>query len=113
MDSNKEIEETYEIEITEDCRYEIREIYKYISNNLVADNAAKRLMQKIRKNIYDLSLFPRLYTKIEKKDKRKRDFRKMVVDNYIILYTIDDSKKTVYISHMYYGRRNYLEGKRL
>ena len=63
MDSNKEIEETYEIEITEDCRDEIREIYKYISNNLVADNAAKRLMQKIRKNIYDLSLFPRLYTK--------------------------------------------------
>ena len=58
----------------------------------------------------DLAESPRLYAKIDKKDKRKRDFRKIVVDNYVILYTIDDNKKTIYISHMYYGGRNYLDG---
>lgn len=105
MDSKKEI---YEIEFTEDARDEIREIYEYISKNLVNKEAAKRLMRKMRKTVMDLAESPRLYAKIEKKDRMKREFRRIVVDNYIILYTIDKDKKTVYISHMYYGKRNYL-----
>ncbi len=105
MDSKKEI---YEIEFTEDCRDEIREIYKYISENLVAKQAARDLMRKMKNIIMDLAESPKLYMKIEKKDRRKREFRRIVIDNYIILYTIDEDKKTVYISHMYYGRRNYL-----
>lgn len=56
----------------------------------------------------DLAESPRLYAKIEKKDRMKREFRRIVVDNYIILYTINEDKKTVYISHMYYGKRSYL-----
>lgn len=105
MDSKKGI---YEVEFTEDCRDEIREIYKYISENLVAKQAARDLMRKMKNIIMDLAESPKLYMKIEKKDRRKREFRRIVIDNYIILYTIDEDKKTVYISHMYYGRRNYL-----
>lgn len=105
MDFKKEI---YEIEFTEDARDEIREIYEYISKNLVNKEAAKRLMRKMRKTVMDLAESPRLYAKIEKKDRMKREFRRILVDNYIILYTIDEDKKTVYISHMYYGKRNYL-----
>ena len=104
-DSKKEI---YEIEFTEDARDEIREIYEYISKNLVNEDAAKRLMRKMRKNVMDLAESPKIYAKIKKKDRMKREFRRMVVDNFIVLYTIDENKKTIYISHMYYGRRNYL-----
>lgn len=106
MDSKKEI---YEIEFTEDCRDEIRDIYKYISENLKAEQAAKRLMKKMRDNVMALAESPEIYVTITKRDKRKRDFRRMVVDNYVILYTIDENKKTIYISHMYYGKRNYME----
>lgn len=106
MDSKKEI---YEIEFTEDCRDEIRDIYKYISENLKAEQAAKMLMKKMRDNIMALAESPEIYVTITKRDKRKRDFRRMVVDNYIILYTIDENRKTIYISHMYYGKRNYME----
>ena len=105
MDSKKEI---YEIEFTEDARDEIREIYEYISKNLVNEDAAKRLMRKMRKNVMELAESPKIYAKIEKKDRMKREFRRMVIDNFIVLYTIDEAKKTIYISHMYYGRRNYL-----
>lgn len=105
MNSNNEI---YEIEFTEDAREEIRDIYEYISKNLFAEEAAKRLMRKMRESIMSLGESPEICKKIEKTDKRKRDFRRMVIDNYIILYTIDKTKKIIYISHMYYGRRNYL-----
>ena len=50
---------------------------------------------------------PGRYAKIPKKGRRNEEFRKIVVDNYVILYTIDEKRKTIYISHMYYGRRNY------
>lgn len=105
MDSKKEI---YEIEFTEDCRDEIREIYEYISENLDAQMAAKNLMKKMRDAVMNLKENPEIYMKIERKDRNKRDFRRLVVNNYVILYTIDEDKKIVYISHMYYGKRNYL-----
>lgn len=105
MDSKKEI---YEIEFTEDCRDEIREIYEYISENLDAQIAAKNLMKKMRDAVMNLKENPEIYMKIDRKDRKKRDFRRLVVNNYVILYTIDEDKKTVYISHMYYGKRNYL-----
>ena len=41
MDSKNEL---YEIEFTENCRDEIREIYKYISETLIEENAAIRLV---------------------------------------------------------------------
>ena len=105
MDSKKEI---YEIEFTEGARDEIKTIYEYISKNLLNEDAAKRLMRKMRKNIMNLAKSPEIYVKIEKKDRLKRNFRRMVVDNFIVLYTIDKYKKTIYISHMYYGKKNYL-----
>lgn len=105
MDSKKEI---YEIEFTEDCRDEINEIYEYISEKLVAENSAKKLMRKMRDAVMDLSETPNLYMKIEKKDRNKREFRRMVIDNFVVLYTVDENSKKVYIAHMYYGRRNYL-----
>ena len=105
MDSKKEI---YEIEFTEDCREEIDEIYEYISEKLVAENSAKKKKKKMRDAIMDLSESPNLYMKIEKKDKLKREYRRIVIDNFVVLYTVDESNKKVYIAHMYYGRRDYL-----
>ena len=73
MDSKEEL---YEIEFTEECREEIRDIYKYISENLVAKQAAKDLMRKMKNSIMTLSRLPNLYMKFEKKGKRKREFIK-------------------------------------
>ncbi len=105
MDSEREI---YDIKFTEDCKEEIFEIYEYISKKLVARNSAKQLMGKMRDSIMNLSKFPNIYAKIEKKDIHKRDFRRMVIDNFVILYTVDGNEKNIYIAHMYYGKRNYL-----
>lgn len=100
--------EVYEVKFSEECIEEMADIYKYISNNLKADIAAKRLMSEVTNRILDLAESPQLYSKIEKVDKLKREYRRIVVKNYVVLYTIDSEKRTVYISHMIYGRRNYL-----
>ena len=73
-----------------------------------SENSKAALMRKMRDAVMDLSETPNLYMKIEKKDRNKREFRRMVIDNFVVLYTVDEKKKKVYIAHMHYGRRNYL-----
>ena len=53
---------------------------------------------------------PKIYAKINKRDRLNREYRRMVIDNYVILYTIIEEDKVILISHMYYGGRNYIDG---
>ena len=45
--------------------------------------------------------------KIEKTDKLKREYRRIVIKKYVILYTIDFENRKVYISHMIYSKRSF------
>lgn len=101
-------DESFEVEFTEGCINEIIEIYEYITNNLKDNKAAKKLIRKVLDKILSLSKMPEMYMKIGKVDKLKREYHRMVVKNYVILYTIDFENKKVYISRMIYRRRNYL-----
>lgn len=105
MDSKNE---SFDVEFTDECIKEITEIYEYISNFLNVNEAAKRLILEVMDKILNLATEPELYMKIGKTDKLKRDYHRMVIKNYIILYTIDYKNKIVYISRMIYEKRNYL-----
>ena len=99
----------YNIKLTEEFLEEIDDICNYITNNLKAPDAANRLRQKVVYNVLLLEKSPRIFAEISKMSKIKRQYRRIVVNNYVILYTIDDNEKTIYISHIYYGGRNYID----
>ena len=100
----------YKVQFTQKCLEDIEEACQYIEKILKDDNAANKLRIKIRDSVIGLSIFPEMYTKTEKSDKLKRIYRRIPIENYILLYTIDKEKEIVYIAHFYYGGRNYLEG---
>lgn len=97
----------YKIVITPTAYREIDNIYEYIIEKLYNENAAKNLMREVENSIQNLKNIPKIHGKIEKVDDLKRNYRKIIVKNYIILYTIDEEKDIVYISHMYYRKRDY------
>ena len=105
MDFKKE---AYKVEFTNESVEEIKDIYEYISKNLIAKNAAQELMKKIRKSKMNLERLPKIYMKVRTKEKGRREFRRIVINNYIVLYTVDEDKRIIYISHMYYERKDYL-----
>ncbi len=105
MDSKKEL---FEVEFTDECIGEMTEIYEYIANNLKENNSAKQLMTEVTNRVLNLENMPEIYMKIGKIDKLKREYHRMVVKNYVILYTIDFEKRKVYVSRMIYGRKDYL-----
>ena len=100
----------YKLKFTDKCLDDIEEVCQYIEEKLKAKNAANKLRMKIKDSVKSLSTSPEMYAKTEKLDKVKRIYRKIPIDNYVLLYTVDKNNKIVYIAHMYYGGRNYLEG---
>ena len=98
----------YKVKLTDVFLEEIEEICNYITNKLKNIDASNRLREKVIYNILLLENSPKMCAKIGKVDRVKRQYRRLVVNNYIILYTVDE-KKIVYIAHIYYGGRNYLD----
>lgn len=101
----------YKIIITPIAYREINKIYEYITEELYAGKAAQKLMKRVEKQIQSLKYYPRMYPKIRKIDNLKRRYRRIVINNYVILYTIDEKKKIVFISNMYYGGKNYIDSE--
>lgn len=99
----------YNIKLTDEFLDEIDDICNYISNNLKAPDAANRLREKVVYNILMLEKSPRIFMKIEKMAKTERQYRRIVINNYVILYTIDENEKIIYIAHIYYSGRNYID----
>ena len=103
MDTNK-----YEIVLTDTAKEELKEIYEYISKQLYEEKAAIRLMNKIEHSILILEENP--YCCKEVHIKPHNDvYRKLVMDNYIALYDIDENKKKVIIYRIVYGKMDYLK----
>ena len=98
----------YKIIVTPKAYNDINQVYQYISENLYAEKSAIRLMKKIEEKIMQLKFNPRMYPIIELSSELKMKYRRIIVDKYAILYTINEKIKTVYISHMYYTEKNYI-----
>lgn len=99
---------SYLIKITDECYEEMKQIYDYIANSLKANNLAVKLLKTVKIKIGKLIQMPKLYPIINKQNRAKLEYRRIVVRNYVILYTVDDNQKIVYISHMYFKRKKYL-----
>lgn len=99
----------YKLKLTDEFLEEIDEICDYISINLKSPNIANKLRKKVVYNLLPLEKSPKMFAEIEKMSKTERRYRRIIVDNYIILYVIDEEEKIIYIAHIYYGGRNYIE----
>lgn len=99
---------SYEVIVTDIAREELEEIYDYIFNNLCNRIAAINLMNKIEQKIFSLEKNP--YKCVEVHIKQNNEFyRKMIVDNYVVLYDIDEEYKQVIVYRTIYGKKNYLK----
>ena len=100
----------YNVELTDEFLECSEEIFDYITNTLKNKEASDRLRDKIIDNVLLLENSPKMYTEIDNTDRAERKYRKMVVNNYVILYTIDEDERIVYVAHMYYDGQNYMDG---
>ena len=112
----KKLEEGYVMKIKDKTEFEVKEIAG-LEENLNEDRMelARWMARKYFCNVSEcIKLMLTPGTRNKNKDKRitdkklKLNYRKIVINNYIVLYTINENKKTVHIAHVYYASSNYL-----
>jgi len=77
------------------------EIAAYISDYSVME--ALKLLVKLKEKIEGLSKMSLRFPKINP----QQEYRKMVVDNYVVVYLIDERNNQVIIIRVVHGMRNY------
>jgi len=83
------------------------EIVRYISHELFDPNAADNLADEMIAAAKRLVDFPYINAIHQPIKPLKKEYRKLIVKNYIMFYWIDDKEKQVTIARVVYARRDY------
>lgn len=102
------MENKYKVHITRYALEQMSEIKQYISNELLAPQAAKDLLASMKKTIVSLESLPFRNPFVVEEKWRKLGIRKVVVKNFFIYYWVDEEKNIVYITAVVYGKRDQM-----
>ena len=95
----------YNIEYSKESKEDLIGIKQYIKYNLQEPETANKLISKIRISIKNLKDNPEIHVIIDDDIIRKLEIRKLIVDNYIVFYTVNDD--TMEVRRILYSRRNF------
>lgn len=96
----------YETRITKIAYGHMQEIVRYISNELFSPKAAESLLGKFHKTINGLSTMPERHSLVEEEPWRSEGIRKIIVENFILYFWIDEKNSKIQVLGIIYGRRN-------
>ena len=98
----------YEVRVTRQALEQMKEIVHYISNDLMAPDAADNLLDKMKAEITKLSSFLKKHALIDEEPWRTEGVCKIVVKNFLIYYWVDDENNRVQVIAVIYSRRDQI-----
>ena len=88
------------------ARQDLRNIYEYISYDLLVPETATRQTRWIMKEIRLLDEMPMRHRLYDDEPWHSQGVRFFPVDNYLVFYLPDETKNTVYIVRIIYSGRD-------
>ena len=101
--------ERYTVRYSENALDDLREIYAYIANELLAPETAAEQLARIRKAVRSLDFMPARYALVEWKPWHSMRMHQLPIDNFILYYMVDDEARTVTAVRIFYAGRE-IEG---
>lgn len=68
------------------AQIDLENIFKYISTDLNNPTSANKLIDEIYESLDKVCIFPKSCPLISNELTKRRDLRKLIVDNYIVIY---------------------------
>lgn len=93
----------YNIKITDQADNDIRNIYEYIAYELQSPENASGQLDRIEQCIMSLDRMPERFRLYAREPWKSRDLHIVPVDNYCVLYIVDNGDMTVSIMRVMYG----------
>jgi len=98
----------YRVDISEPGENDLRDIVRYISAQLSAPMTALKMMETMEEAISGLAYMPQSHSLVADERLAEMGYRKLIVKNYIVFFTIDETEKVVDVERILYGRREWL-----
>lgn len=98
----------YKIEITEPAENDLRSIGLYISKELLEPDTAKRVVAKIGEAIMKLEELPLRNGLVSDERLSIKGIRRIIIDNYIVFYIVNEQNRLVTILRILYNRRDWI-----
>lgn len=101
----------YSVQLTEQARQDLRDIYEYIAFSLLEPGIAEKLIHRIMNNLDSLKEMPERFPLYQEEPWKSRNLRRMNIGNYSSFYIVTENAVQV-IRIMYGGRdiSNILKG---
>jgi addiction module RelE/StbE family toxin len=98
----------YRVNVSETAENDLRDIVRYISAQLSAPMTALKMMETIEEAMAGLSNMPQSHPRVLDDRLFSIGYRKLIVKDYIIFFTIDEKGKAVDVERILYARRDWL-----
>jgi plasmid stabilization system protein ParE len=99
----------YGYRFTEKAIAELDSIISYMAMELSNPVAAKAFVDKLQGTIDIIRTFPKSGAVVANEFLPDMDIRKMVVDSYLLYYTMNEGENTIFILRIIYGCRDVNE----
>ncbi|MFA5384063.1 MAG: type II toxin-antitoxin system RelE/ParE family toxin [Eubacteriales bacterium] len=97
----------YRIDVSEPAENDLRDIVRYISAQLSASMTALQMMDTVEEAIMGLAVMPQKCPPVTDERLAMMGYRKLLVKNYIVFFTIDKKSKVVNVERILYARRDW------
>lgn len=96
----------YKVKLNPRAIRELEHIYRYIANEKMVPENAKGQVDRIKKAVLSLDTFPQSHQERNEGRYAGKSYGQLPVDNYIAIFRIDESQKTVYVVTIQYQGRS-------
>ena len=96
----------YQVKLNPKAIRELDNIYEYIANEKLDPENAKKQVDRMKKAILNLEIFPQSHQERNEGRYSGKGYRQLLIDNYIAVFRVDEVNKIVYVVTVQYQGRN-------
>ena len=96
----------YKVKINPKAIRELENIYRYIAKEKLAPENAKEQVDRIKKAILNLDTFSQSHQDRNEGRYAQKGYRQLLIDNYIVIFRIDEINKLVHVVTIQYQGQN-------
>jgi len=97
----------YNLQFTKEAELDLDECFDYIKITLKAPEAALNLMKEIESSINLLMEYPFMCPSCSDNVLAIMEYRKLIVKNYVAVYSVNEKLKLITVLRIFFGRRDY------
>lgn len=99
----------YKVKINSHAYQDLDSIYRYVSTQLDMPQAAEHIVTDLEQGIKSLARFPERGSIFDAWHSSEQRYHRIIVRDYIIVYTISEKEKEVRVLTVRYARSNLMD----